>query len=99
MARPTRLEPDEIETRLAKLRGWTIEAGKLHREYRFADFNAAFAFMTRVAMVAERMDHHPEWCNVYASVRVDLTTHDAGGISHLDFELAAKMDAFAAEAG
>jgi len=79
------------------LPGWCIEAGKLHREFRFGDFNEAFAFMTRVAMVAEQLGHHPEWFNVYSSVRVDLTTHDAGGVSELDFELAARMNAFAGE--
>jgi len=99
VARPAKLDADEIEARLADLAGWSVEHGKLHREYRFADFNAAFAFMTRVAMVAEQMDHHPEWFNVYSTVRVDLTTHDAGGISTLDLELAARMNAFAGQAG
>ncbi|MDH4016036.1 MAG: 4a-hydroxytetrahydrobiopterin dehydratase [Actinomycetota bacterium] len=98
MARPKQLEPADIEARLASLPGWSIEAEKLHREFRFADFNEAFAFMTRAALVAERMDHHPEWFNVYSTVRVDLTTHDAGGISELDFELATRMNAFAGDA-
>ncbi len=98
MARPKQLEPADIEARLARLPGWSIEAEKLHREFRFADFNEAFAFMTRAALVAEQMDHHPEWFNVYSTVRVDLTTHDAGGISELDFELATRMNAFAGEA-
>lgn len=97
MARPAKLEPSEVEARLAELGGWCVENGKLHREFRFADFNAAFAFMTRAALVAEQLDHHPEWFNVYSTVRVDLTTHDAGGISSLDFELAQRMDEFASE--
>ena len=95
MTRPKKLEPDEISARLAELPGWTIEDGKLHREFRFADFGEAFGFMARVALAAQELDHHPEWFNVYATVRVDLTTHDAGGLSPLDFELAARMNAFA----
>ena len=92
MARPARLEHDEIDKRLSGLPGWTIEAGKLHREFSFADFNEAFGFMARAALVAEQLDHHPEWFNVYSKVRVDLTTHDVGGLSSLDFELAARMN-------
>ena len=67
-----------------------------YREYRFADFVTAFAFMAGVALVAERMNHHPEWFNVYGTVRVHLTTHDAGGITRKDLELARAMDALAA---
>lgn len=95
MARPKRLAEGEIDARLSGLEGWSVEGGKLHREFRFADFAEAFGFMTRVALVAERLDHHPEWFNVYSTVRVDLTTHDVGGVSSLDFELAAHMNAFA----
>jgi 4a-hydroxytetrahydrobiopterin dehydratase len=91
-----KLEPDEIARRLTSLTGWTVVEGKLHREFRFADFVTAFGFMTRAALVAERMNHHPEWFNVWNTVRVDLTTHDAGGISGRDFELAAAMDRLAA---
>jgi 4a-hydroxytetrahydrobiopterin dehydratase len=91
-----KLEPDEIARRLTSLTGWTVVEGKLHREFRFADFVTAFGFMTRAALVAERMNHHPEWFNVWNTVRVDLTTHDAGGISGNDFELAAAMDRLAA---
>jgi 4a-hydroxytetrahydrobiopterin dehydratase len=91
-----KLEPDEIARRLTSLTGWTVAEGKLHREFRFADFVTAFGFMTRAALVAERMNHHPEWFNVWNTVRVDLTTHDAGGISGRDFELAAEMDRLAA---
>jgi 4a-hydroxytetrahydrobiopterin dehydratase len=92
----TKLDTDEIARRLAQLPGWTVEAGKLHREYRFAGFVEAFGAMTSVALVAERMNHHPEWFNVWNTVRVDLTTHDAGGITAKDFELAAAMEQIAA---
>lgn len=71
---------------------WTLLDGKLHRNFRFADFVAAFGFMTQMALVAERMNHHPEWFNVYNQVRVDLTTHDAAGITALDIELASAMN-------
>jgi 4a-hydroxytetrahydrobiopterin dehydratase len=71
---------------------WTVQDGKLHKEFQFKDFNEAFGFMTRAALVAESMDHHPEWFNVYKTVRVDLATHDAGGITELDFALAGRME-------
>jgi 4a-hydroxytetrahydrobiopterin dehydratase len=92
----TKLEMDEVARLLAQLPGWTVEAGKLHREYRFTNFVEAFGVMTSVALVAERMDHHPEWFNVWNTVRVDLTTHDAGGITAKDFELAQAMERIAA---
>jgi len=91
-----KLEESEIEARLTQLEGWTLDEGKLQSEFEFEDFNAAFGFMTRCALAAEAMNHHPEWFNVYRKVRVHLTTHDVGGISASDFELAAKMNAFAA---
>ncbi len=87
-----KLSEAEITQRLGKLSGWELKAGKLHKEYRFSTFIESFAFMTRVALIAESMQHHPEWFNVYNRVSVDLATHDAGGISDLDFELAARMD-------
>jgi len=90
-----KLDDAEVQRRLSELPGWSLQAGKLHREYRFPDFVAAFGFMTRAALVAETMNHHPEWFNVYGTVRVDLVTHDAGGISEKDFALAARMDALA----
>ena len=89
------LDPDEVSRRLAALNGWTVQAGKLHRTFTFTDFVAAFGFMTSVALVAERMNHHPEWHNVYNRVAVDLVTHDAGGITENDFALAAAMDRLA----
>jgi len=95
MPRPTRATEDEIRRGLAARPGWSLRDGKLHRELTFADFAAAWGFMSRVALVAERMGHHPEWCNVYNRVVVDLSTHDAGGVTALDFELAAAIDAAA----
>ena len=88
-----KLSPSDVETRLAERSGWSLKDGKLHRELRFADFNEAFGFMTRVALIAEVMNHHPEWFNVWSTVKIDLMTHDCGGISASDFELAAKIDA------
>jgi 4a-hydroxytetrahydrobiopterin dehydratase len=88
-----KLSDSEIQARM--LPGWRVVNGKLHREYAFADFVAAFGFMAKVALVAEKRDHHPEWFNVYNKVVVDLTTHDAGGISEKDFELAKAMEALA----
>jgi 4a-hydroxytetrahydrobiopterin dehydratase len=94
MAR-ARLADDELTHALSELPGWRLAAGKLHREYHFADFSAAFGFMTRVALEAERMNHHPEWSNVWNRVVVDLTTHDSGGITASDVALAKKMEALA----
>jgi len=87
-----KLSESEIQSALRERTGWTVANGKLHREYKFADFIHAFGFMTRAALVAEAMGHHPEWSNVYNRVTIDLTTHDAGGISSKDFELAGKLD-------
>lgn len=95
MSRYRKLETDEVARRLARMPGWRLENDKLRREFEFKNFNEAFAFMTRVALVAEQMNHHPEWFNVYSRVQVDLITHDVGGLSVLDFELAACMNAFA----
>ena len=85
----------EVEEALAGLPEWSQRDGALHRVFQFRDFAEAFAFMTRVAIVADGMDHHPEWSNVYATVTIDLTTHDAGGLTTLDFDLAERMNAFA----
>lgn len=92
MARPTKLSAAEVTGRLAALPGWAVKDGKLHRELTFADFAQAFAFMTDVAREAEALDHHPEWFNVYNRVAIDLTTHDADGITALDFELARRAE-------
>lgn len=87
-----------IEISLKKLNknaenAWTIKGEKLHREFKFPDFVAAFGFMSQVALLAERANHHPEWSNVYNKVVINLTTHEAGGISKRDFELAHEISA------
>jgi 4a-hydroxytetrahydrobiopterin dehydratase len=94
-SRPTKLSDSEISTALAKLPGWKLTDGKLHREYKFADFVGAFGFMSGVALIAQAMDHHPEWFNVWNTVRIDLATHDAGGVTALDVKLAESMEALA----
>ena len=90
-----KLTDSEISELLANLPGWTVVEAKLHREYKFADFTYAFGFMATAATAIEKMNHHPEWFNVYNKVIVDLTTHDAGGISRKDFTLAAKLEEIA----
>ncbi|HEX6896542.1 MAG TPA: 4a-hydroxytetrahydrobiopterin dehydratase [Bryobacteraceae bacterium] len=82
----------ELKDALAGLPGWTVENGKLHKEYKFADFIHAFGFMTTAALGIEKMDHHPEWFNVYNRVVVDLATHDAQGITAKDVDLARLLD-------
>ena len=83
-----RLSNEQINNELKSLNGWIIKNGKLHKEFTFGDFVEAFSFMTKVALHAEKMNHHPEWFNVYNRVTVDLMTHDAGGITSNDVELA-----------
>lgn len=97
MADRQKLSDTDIQARLVSMPGWSVADGKLHREYQFKDFVHAFGFMASAALVAESMNHHPEWFNVYSTVRVDLNTHDVGGISQLDFDLAEKMDALAGQ--
>jgi len=82
---------------LARLKGWSEANGRdaISRKFVFADFNAAFGFMTRAALIAEKMDHHPEWFNVYKTVEVTLSTHDAGGLTEKDIQLAEAMDKLA----
>ena len=99
MTRPTRLSEAEIAAALPTLAGGEVREGQLHREYRFANFIRAFGFMSSVALVAEAMNHHPEWSNVYDRVVVDLITHDAQGLTALDVELATRMTELAGEAG
>jgi len=82
----------EIVERLKTMNGWTLDQEKLYKAYKFKNFITAFAFMTEVAEIAEAVGHHPEWFNVYGTVLVHLTTHEAGGISQRDFDLACKMD-------
>ncbi len=86
--RPEKLTDTQIQEELKNLPGWTVQNGKLHKEFVFEDFTEAFGFMTKVALHAEKMDHHPEWFNVYNKLRVDLMTHDAGGITTNDVALA-----------
>jgi len=96
-----RLEDAAIAASLQSLNArarapWAIKEGKLHKTFRFNDFSEAFGFMTRVALAAEAMDHHPDWCNRYKTLSVDLSTHDAGGLTELDFQLATRMEALTA---
>lgn len=92
MARPRKLTDDEITTRLPQHPGWEYCDGALHRKFQFPDFVRAFAFMTEVALHAEKLDHHPDWSNVYNRVTMALSTHDAGGVTELDFTLAVHAD-------
>ena len=95
MARPVKLTEERLEASLAELEGWTLKNEKLHRDFFFKDFVEAWGFMTKVAIHAEKLDHHPEWFNVYGTVRVDLTTHDAKGVTELDIKLAQIMNSLA----
>ena len=96
MAR-TKLSDEEIRQRLPELgEGWTYESGKLAKRFKFDGFVRAFGWMTSVALVAEKLDHHPDWKNVYNRVDVELMTHDAGGVTPRDFELAKHMNELAA---
>lgn len=88
-----RLTADEIATELARLPDWELRNGKLHREFTFPDFPRAFGFMTGVALIAEAMDHHPEWSNVYNRVTIDLVTHDLQGVGTPDVAFARRVDA------
>ena len=87
-----RLQDDVIREALTKLGGWEMRGNALYQKFEFADFRAAFAFMTRVAEVAEKMNHHPDWRNVYKTVEMTLSTHDAGGITKLDLRLAEEIN-------
>jgi 4a-hydroxytetrahydrobiopterin dehydratase len=86
--RPERLSEDQIQAELKNLSGWTIKDGKLHKDFVFDDFVDAFGFMSKASLHIERLNHHPEWFNVYNKLSVDLTTHDAGGITQNDVALA-----------
>jgi 4a-hydroxytetrahydrobiopterin dehydratase len=94
-----RLTVSEVQDAVAGLNGWSIEDGKLSRDFKFASFIEAFGFMASAAIEAEKMNHHPEWSNVYSKVSVQLVTHSANGITNLDVELAEKMNALASGAG
>ena len=95
MAKPKKLTQAEIAAALVKLPGWKVVKAKLHREYKFPDFIHAFGFMATCATAIQAMDHHPEWFNVYGTVKIDLSTHDAGGITTRDFRLAKVIDRLA----
>lgn len=94
-----KLSGDARSAALAGLSGWSEVAGRdaISKTFVFKDFNQAFGFMTRVAFIAEKMDHHPEWSNVYKTVQVTLSTHDAGGLTEKDVKLAREMDSIAAQ--
>ncbi|PZN51409.1 MAG: 4a-hydroxytetrahydrobiopterin dehydratase [Proteobacteria bacterium] len=94
MTSRTKLSAQQIDEALAAVPGWALadDGTSIRRIFTFRNFSEAFAFMTRVALVAEKMDHHPDWSNVYKTVEVRLNTHDAGGLTALDFELAGKMN-------
>jgi 4a-hydroxytetrahydrobiopterin dehydratase len=96
-----KLQNTEISERLKSLDGWTLAPDGLliEKPFRFDNFRSAFAFMTECALMAEKLDHHPDWTNVYSSVTVRLSTHSAGGLTELDFKLAAAMDKAAKKAG
>jgi len=94
---PQKLSADARKTALAKLTGWSDAKGRdaIAKKFTFKDFNEAFGFMTRAALIAEKLDHHPEWFNVYKTVEVTLSTHDAGGVTELDIKLAEAMNRLA----
>jgi len=87
-----RLSDEQIKTELVGLSGWNVVNGKLHKDFVFDDFVEAFGFMTRAAIHIEKMNHHPEWFNVYNKISVDLTTHDAGGVTQNDITLARTLN-------
>lgn len=99
MAKPELLGADAVEAALGALPGWSWdrEAKALRKSFRFADFAQAFSFMTRVALAAEKAGHHPEWSNVWNRVEIALTTHEAGGVTRRDTDLAAAVEAAAAQ--
>jgi 4a-hydroxytetrahydrobiopterin dehydratase len=88
----TPLTPEQINALPSSLPAWSLREGKLHRQLIFADFTEAFGFMAKVALAAETLGHHPEWSNVWNRVTIDLTTHDTGGLSNLDVQLAQRID-------
>ena len=92
---PSKLSEDEVKKELAVLEGWSIANGKLHKDFVFEDFVDAFGFMSRAAIHIEKMNHHPEWFNVYNKIKIDLVTHDAGGITQNDINLARTLNSLA----
>ncbi len=92
MIEKRKLDSSELEAQLGNVPGWSVRDSKLFREFKFGSFQKAFGFMMRVAAIAEELQHHPEWFNVYDLVRVELATHDAGGVTALDFEFARRIN-------
>jgi 4a-hydroxytetrahydrobiopterin dehydratase len=90
-----KLNDQDLKAAVEKLAGWTVKNEKLHREYKFADFAHAFGFMAIAALAIEKMNHHPEWSNVYNRISIDLTTHDSGGITENDVKLAGLLEGIA----
>ena len=99
MSAPTNLDDKQTQNALRALPGWSLKSGKLHRDFKFSDFSAAFAFMTRVALAAEKRDHHPEWSNVWNRVSIDLVTHESNGITERDIALAQGISELAKDSG
>ncbi|MCI0395069.1 MAG: 4a-hydroxytetrahydrobiopterin dehydratase [Chloroflexi bacterium] len=90
-----KLTEEELKEALAQLPGWEVKDGKLHKTFKFQSFAQAIGWMVSVAVYADKLDHHPDWCNVYRKVEVDLITHDLGALSTYDLELAARMETLA----
>lgn len=99
MPRPQKWTEAQIQQALTELPEWHYQDHKLQRTFKFADFSQAWGFMSRVALMAEKMDHHPDWSNVYNTVHVALSTHDAGGVTELDVQLARYMNRLYSERG
>ena len=93
MAKYQEMSADGIDKALESLSGWSLVDGKLHKEFKFKNFVEAFGFMSSVALLAEALDHHPDWHNVYSTVTINLNTHETGGLTNLDVELASKIEA------
>ncbi len=92
MTERRKLSAGELTDAVKSLNGWSMASGKLHKEFKFKDFKQAFGFMASVALIAESLDHHPDWANVYNKVIVELSTHDLGGVSTLDVEFARSVE-------
>jgi 4a-hydroxytetrahydrobiopterin dehydratase len=99
MPKETALDDAEVADRMAAVPTWTLADGALHRELEFSGFSEAFGFMARVALAAEKLDHHPDWSNSWNRVVIDIVSHQAGGLTPLCFELAAEVDRAAGTAG
>jgi len=95
MAQPRKLSEEEIGDLLDELDGWSLDDGKLHKSFKFGDFSEAFGWMTRVAIEAEKLNHHPDWCNTWNTVDVHLKTHDIDALSELDDKMARRMETLA----